>query len=423
MTNTPATKLHLVKIVKQNGKYPLKLRVTCNRIQKFYPCNIELTKEEFLHIFYGAKLKKADKDIRDTATGIEVKANAIIAKMRTFDFATFEKKFYNLKSNQGDVYQLFGTMYDELLASDRIGSAVMYKTVENSLKLYKPVLAFAQITPTFLNNYEAWLIKENEKGKTKTITTVGIYMRHLRSVYNRAISENLAAKEDYPFGRNKYIPPTGNNIKKALSLEEVGRIFTYPTAVNGWEKRAKDFWCFSYLCNGMNITDILQLKFGDISGGEIHYQRAKTFRTNIGKSSPLISIPILTQTQTIIDTWGNPNVAPEEYVFPFLVKDFSAKDVKQCVAQFTKNMNKYIKRISKDLKIEKHVTTYVARHSFATVLKRSGASDEAISENLGHKLVSTTKSYLGSFESESRMKNAQALVAFLVQEELVTSAK
>lgn len=406
------TKLVLVKIANKEGKYPLKLRVTYDRVQKFFPCGFYLTEVEFKQIFQDSKPKKDQKLIRDNANGIEMKALAIIRKMQNFDFGNFEQKLYDIKNDQGDVYSLLSRIYDELIAENRIGNAVMYRTLENSLKQYQPSISFSQITSAFLKSYEAWLMRENEKGKTKSLTTVGIYMRHLRSVYNRAILENLAVKEDYPFGRNKYVPPTGNNIKKALNNDEIKLLNDYSTTDSGWERKAKDFWFFSFFCNGMNIVDILQLKFRDIYDGEIHYARAKTSRTNKGNSSPLIAIPILPEIQSIIETWGNSNISPTEYIFPFLTKELSAKEVKQKVAQFTKNTNKYINRIAKEVGIGKHVTTYVARHTFATALKRFGASVEAISETLGHKTVNTTRSYLGSFENATRKKNAQALVAF-----------
>jgi site-specific recombinase XerD len=421
MKSIPTTKLQLVKIAKKSGKYPLKLRVTFNREQRFYPCNIDLTVDEFTKLFSPGKLNKDYKDMKNTAVGIEAKAVGIIEKMKEFDFVEFEMKFHDRASGDGDVYDLFTRVYNGLIATDRIGSAALYNTVLNSLKAFQPKLSFEEITPDFLNRYETWLQTNSsvtEKSNATSATTVGIYMRHLRSVYNRGISENLVAQESYPFRRNKYTIPTGNNIKKALTINEVGEIFSYQTAETGWERKAKDFWMFSYLCNGMNIMDIAKLKYKDIYNGEIHYERSKTIRTNRGKSDNLISITLLEQTQTIIDTWCNKDVSANNYIFPILSDGMSAVEIKRRVRQFTKNMNDYTKKIALSLGIDKNVTTYVARHSYATVLKRSGATIESISENLGHKSTGTTRSYLASFETESRKKNAQALVAFKLTEKI-----
>ena len=69
-------------------------------------------------------------------------------------------------------------------------------------------------------------------------------------------------------------------------------------------------------------------------------------------------------------------------------------------------------KIGQKLKIEKKITTYVARHTFSTVLKRSGVSTEFIQEALGHTNIKTTENYLDSFEKEVKKEFANRLVAF-----------
>jgi integrase len=84
-------------------------------------------------------------------------------------------------------------------------------------------------------------------------------------------------------------------------------------------------------------------------------------------------------------------------------------------AIFTGKMNKRMKKVGRTLGIG-NVTTYTARHSYATVLKRSGANIAYISESLGHNSLQTTETYLASFEKEERQKNAALLTQFsLVQ--------
>ena len=90
----------------------------------------------------------------------------------------------------------------------------------------------------------------------------------------------------------------------------------------------------------------------------------------------------------------------------------TAERERQVIQQLTKTINKFMKRIAKNLEINKEVTTYFARHSFATVLRNSGASMEFISEALGHSDMKTTKSYLAGFEQETIHKTTDALTAF-----------
>ena len=78
--------------------------------------------------------------------------------------------------------------------------------------------------------------------------------------------------------------------------------------------------------------------------------------------------------------------------------------------QFIKTVNKYMKRIGEEIGYDKPLTTYAARHSYATILKRSGAPLGFISEALGHKSLQTTEANLDSFEDETRRKYTEMLV-------------
>lgn len=95
-------------------------------------------------------------------------------------------------------------------------------------------------------------------------------------------------------------------------------------------------------------------------------------------------------------------------VFATLKKTYSWNKTKD----ITKRINKYMKRIGAALGIEIDLKTYSARHSFATILKRSGASTEFIGESLGHKNNKTTENYLDSFEDEMKANFQNKLLEF-----------
>jgi integrase len=116
--------------------------------------------------------------------------------------------------------------------------------------------------------------------------------------------------------------------------------------------------------------------------------------------------------KAVIDKWRTINQHPDNFLFPILDKSMSTE--KQCdvIKQFTKNINNYLKKITFSIGINKPVTTYFARHTFATVLRRSGASTEMISESLGHTSTKTTSSYLDSFEDDKYKEILSALTKF-----------
>jgi site-specific recombinase XerD len=285
----------------------------------------------------------------------------------------------------------------------RIGNAVNYKCAKASLQGFKSDLKFADVTPAFLKKYENWMLTN---GKSRT--TVGIYLRCLRAIFNKAnIDKSL-----YPFGeaQQKYSIPTSRNIKKALTLEEIGKIFYFETSEGSMEERAKDYWIFIYLCNGLNVKDLCLLKHKNIQGNILTYERAKTKRSK--NNGEKITVSLKQEAKKIISKWGQVSINPETYVFHHLQKGITADREREIVQQVTKSVNKYMKQIAKKLGLDKEVTTYFARHSFATVLRNSGASTEFISEALGHSNMKTTQSYLAGFEQETIHKTTDVLTKF-----------
>jgi len=99
------------------------------------------------------------------------------------------------------------------------------------------------------------------------------------------------------------------------------------------------------------------------------------------------------------------------YVFPFLTGNETPLEQKKRIQDITRRINKHIKKIGDKLGIT-NISTYTARHSFASVLKRSGANIAYISDSLGHSDLKTTENYLASFEKEERIKNAALLTNF-----------
>lgn len=115
----------------------------------------------------------------------------------------------------------------------------------------------------------------------------------------------------------------------------------------------------------------------------------------------------------IIAKWGNRETTKDTYVFPFLNESKNAVDERRIVQNITRNVNKHMSQIGKELGFEAKLTTYVARHSYSTVLKRSNeVSIDYISESLGHKDRKTTQHYLDSFEHEDLERYGKLLVAF-----------
>lgn len=212
------------------------------------------------------------------------------------------------------------------------------------------------------------------------------------------------------FGKKRYEIPTSNNTKKALSLNEIGAIFHYPTEPGTMRDGAKDYWIFMYLCNGINEKDMSLLKYENIKGNVIEFIRAKTARTK-RKVEP-IRVNLTDELKAIISKLSNKMIDGNTFIFPILENGLTPERERQLIQQMTHVINDHMKAISEKFGIEKDVTTYFARHSFATVFQRSGVSISFISEASGHSSTKTTQSYLAGFEDETKEEILRALTAF-----------
>ncbi|MGN6339352.1 MAG: phage integrase SAM-like domain-containing protein [Ginsengibacter sp.] len=397
---------HDLRRVKKNNLYPVKVRVTFDRRSKYMETGIDLSKEDFGKLS-SRRISKELLDIKENLLELEAKANSIIKIVRPFNFPVFIEKFKQKTYDATYVETVYVEIINKLMAQCRVGTADNYKSSLQSLLLFKKNLRFEDISDTFLFRYETWML---ERGRS--ITTVGIYCRCLRAIFNEAIYRKIISLDYYPFGKRKYQMPVSKNIKKALRLQDIGKIYFYqPKQDKGLEAKAKAFWLFSYFANGMNMKDIALLKFKNISDEFLSFERAKTIRST--RTNPkLITVYINDDIRAIIRKWSNWDKSRENYVFPVLKPGLTPSQQRDRIKEFTRDINDGIKTICFETGIEDHVTTYSARHSFSTVLKRSGASIEFISEALGHTDVKTTESYLDSFENEMKKEFSNSLLAF-----------
>ena len=177
------------------------------------------------------------------------------------------------------------------------------------------------------------------------------------------------------------------------------------------EQQAKDYWLFSYFGNGMNPKDIANLKYKNIDDDYLTFERSKTERSLRSNPKP-ITIFLTNDMKEIIERWGNKHNSPNNYLFPILQHGLSPLRQYELIQNFVGFINDWMKRIFKKLGIDKKWTTYVARHTFSTVMKRSGASTEFIQEALGHSDLKTTESYLDSFDKYVKKEFAQRLTSF-----------
>jgi integrase/recombinase XerD len=404
----------------KDGTYPVKLKVydVSTKERKYYPIgdktkkSIYMAEKDFQSIVETVKPRKEHKEQRAALNTLKEKAKEVASSLDQFNFDDFTKLWDTDKvKNKQSVESYYNDAIDQFNKQERTGTAVNYKDSIKSLLGYhnsrsskSKTLLFSDISADWLEGYEKYMLN---KGRSQT--TVGIYLRPLRAIFNTAISEKSTTIETYPFGKRKYTIPAPKATKKALNHEQLGKLFNgIPQTTE--QEQAKDFWFFSYACNGMNIKDIANLKFKDISGEMLTFKRAKTSNTN--KSQAAVKVAMNDFTANVIEKYGNPNHNPDNLIFKILdpAKDHESNHRK--LKNFIRFVNQHFKNYAESLGIEGEISTYWARHSYATNAIRKGASMEFVGNALGHSNLKTTMGYFGGFEDDKIKEISKQLMDF-----------
>lgn len=419
-------KLNLVKskhMKRKDGTFPVRLGIyNKNNFQKQYlvtPFSFK-TKEEFLEVYEWQEVRKnktkadweIEKQIRPLKEQMDQFLEDAIHKARTlaiFNFPEFKALMARPKYHLGDSLRaLYDNKINDFTADNRVGTASNYESSIRSLEEFwrkerkSEPLRVDHVNVAFLNSYERYM-----KASGKSSTTIGIYLRPLRSILND-YTGNLI----YPFhnknNKSGYVIPTAQKSNKALTKAELKRLFD-SEPLNEDQQKAKDFWFFSYLSYGMNMKDIAKLRQKDITGGKFSFIRSKTELTTKGK---LITIEVALQDfhKEVIAKYGNKGKSM--YVFPILKASMTAQEQKTAYQAFTRYVNTHIKKLAEIAQVPTEISTNWARHSFASKLDKEHVSLEFIRQALGHQKITTTQNYLSSFDDESTNEITNKLLDF-----------
>ena len=387
---------------KREGKYPVRIRVTYLRQRKYYPTGKDLTADQWdaLPTTKNRELSAVRKDIENSYNIIR---SAVEELASNGDFSLDALNARLKLAPSLSINTMFAARLDELKSRGRVGNmTVYYATLKGIERFAGTHVRLSSVTPNWLTRYADFLDNEGKKQ-----TTIAIHLRTLRAIINEARHAGLIKESQYPFGRGRYEIQSGAGRKMALTVEQIGQIANYDDGSEA-TARYRDYWLFLYLCNGINVADFVKLRYRDIVNGEICFVRQKTERTTRVRKE--IRAIITDRMQKIIDRWGT---VPRPDAFIFGILDGSEDPLRQMhkTQYLTRAINKRMTDVGERLGIG-HISTYTARHSFATVLKRSGVNIAYISESLGHSDLKTTENYLASFEREERQKNAELLTRF-----------
>jgi integrase/recombinase XerD len=345
-----------------NKKFPVKLRVYYREDRRLYPLGIDATISEFERS-YGTQKPQGDyRDLKYKIVDQEKKATGIINEIKTFSFEAFEKKMFRATGDNDNLIHFYNLYEKQLRHEKRISTANNYHLSLKSILAFcdrnktneTKFLAFETITPTFLKDYEMWMIEKNKK-----LTTVGIYIRPLRAIFNIGKAEGVVTDDIYPFGKRKYQIPAGRNVKRALNKDDLKKLFNFKVPKGSEQEKARDYWFFSYQCNGMNFRDIAELKVSDLQGTSIVFTRAKSKNTSRANSSKIV-VAVTDGVQKFIDKYST-GKTKSDYLFPIFTLAMTAENKHREIQNFVRFVNQHIKNLAKDAKVDEGISTYWAR--------------------------------------------------------------
>ena len=285
----------------------------------------------------------------------------------------------------------FNAEIERLESLGKINSATKHKYALQVLNGYKPTtMALAAIDLDYLKGLELYLRQRGNKDNS-IATRFAIF----KAIYNKAVKEGKVTVKQNPFSLFQVGSLWAKTRKRAIDKDDIQRLVDLEIAddhTTEYRRLAKDLFLFSYFTAGMNFGDIARLRYKDIVKGRVNYSRHKTQK--------LLSFQLVPMALQILGKYGTAGHG-EDYIFPILNRreHTTPQQIFNRLHKVLRKVNRELKTLGEQIGLEMPLTTYVARHTFATVLKRSGVNIAIISESLGHSDLSTTQIYLDSFEN------------------------
>jgi len=376
--------------VKKNGTHPIVIRISLNGKTRDIPTGYSCKKE-----FWDFKLntiKSKSKDLENIGTRVKEFEYKLLDKIRElensseFTLNIQSIKLYLVKASNSPktIHDFWLDEMDRQEKSKRYGNARNLKSALLGISKYQSLeIPFEKVDYSWLIGLEVACKNNGLKANS-----VAVYMRTLKSIYNKAINHNIANINSYPFRRYKIkAQPTQPRV---IGLKDLELFFNYNPDRNSDEYLYWNIGRLIFLLRGINLTDLLQLSIENIKNNRIIYKRSKTHK--------IYSINLLPLTKAILLEYST---VSRLAILPILTNSEFVKSKSQPlrICQLIKNINNWLTKIGIKLGFQEKLTSYVFRYSYANACKSMGYSKDKIGEALGHNIGSrVTGIYLQDYD-------------------------
>ena len=368
---------------KIDNTYPLKIAITKGRSSSYIPLGICLTdeqwnnktmtivkhpKKQFFNTFIVKRKLEIEEIILKLIQNKEAGGSVTEVKNKILSFLQPEK--------EETTTDIFDYWIDKFIDNKNGRTKEIYQATKNRIKEFSskeyPKLRFGMINLDWLTKFDNHLAKTSPAKNARNI-----HLRNIRAIFNFALDNDM--KINYPF--RKFKMKYEATRKRSMPIEVLRKIINSP--ISDYLERYRDFFMLSFLLIGINVIDICNLK--EISDGRIVYKRAKTHK--------LYSIKLEPEAEAIIKKY-----AGENYLLYYLDHFKSYRVFYNALYRGLHSLKDELNIIKDDISIPE-ITTYWARHTWATIASDLDIPNETIAAALGHSYGNSTSAIYIDFNS------------------------
>lgn len=397
--NKISVKIKQKKSVNPDRPMPVYLQIIYRRKVGHIPLEYKLTgdqwdaKNECIRILPGSKpgqvllLHAIDEKLKEKKQQILTLAHTLEAKdilSVPFLLATSKEQDKALS-----LTSFMQQLIRELDEHGQYATSRHYQSTLNKFALFSEAkdMQLADINETVMKQFESYLVE-----KKLAPNTVSFYLRIMQATWNKAVNMGLLPAGPSPFRQvNTRVEKT---IKRAVEEKVITRLakLTEKELLSPALQFARDMFLFSYYARGMSYIDIAFLKKKNIRGNMLVYKRRKTGQE--------LKIRLLPEMKAIIKRYAGNN---RVYLFPILHDDAIYRNYESAL----RLQNKQLKILGE--LVGAHLTTYVARHTWASIASQKGVPLDLIAKGLGHTSEKATHIYIARLDNP-RLDRANDIV-------------
>jgi len=405
---TTTVKIVLRKRANKDGYHPLQLRITKDRK------SIRINTGKSIRLKdWDSKMKKVKSSSQDKkylnnflqskVNELELIILTMESKGNDFSLEMIKNKITGKSSDT--VFTRCDEFFDELLLAKKFNRYSGEKAAFNHLKRFRKNvdLSFEDLNVKQLSLFKAYLLGEVGISASSVVN----YFITIRTIFNRAIADDIVDRKHYPFGKGKITLRRPESAKIGLDPDEVLRFKEFELEENSFLEHTRYVWLFSFYFAGMRASDVLTLKWDNFKNGRLFYTMEKNIKSDSTEIPP--------QAQEILDIYAKRYQNNHNLVFPDLTDQEDLTDkirLHKNLKYRIRKLDKALKVLAQKMEISKDISMHIARHTFGNI-----AGDKIPLQRLQqlyrHSSIETTLNYQKAFLYKGTDDALHSVLSFL----------